>query len=524
MSAPGLSRPSVRAPRAMVATADQLATQAGMSIAALGGNAVDIALAASAAIAVCGPHLNGLGGDLFALVHDGSEVHALNASGRAGSGADPTALRADGHTTMPLRNDIRTVTVPGFVDGWLALHERFADLEPAVLLGPAIALAEGGFPASPLLIGSLAMLDDAGRSQLGELARQALGTGDRVRRPGVARTLRSIGAAGRDAFYDGEFGHGLIEVGAGWFDETDLATSSAEWVVALSTTAWGVDLWTCPPNSQGYLALAGAALADGLDLPDDPDDPQWAHLLIEAATAVGYDRPAVLHDGADGARLLRDRAARGHMVDPRRASRRPLAGRNGDTTYLCATADQMGVSIIQSNASGFGSWLVEPNTAINLHNRGLGFSLEAGHPAELAPGRRPPHTLLPALATRDGRLEAVFGTMGGDAQPQVVLQLAARLFRNGQSPQAAVDAARWALRGPATGFDTWTAADGPVVNVEGHAPSAWSEGLSERGHRVALLGSYDSGFGHAHAIRRDARGWWSGAADPRTVVGSVAGT
>ncbi|MEO5899694.1 MAG: gamma-glutamyltransferase [Ilumatobacteraceae bacterium] len=507
----------------MVASADQLATQAGMTAYALGGNAVDAALATSAAITVCGPHLNGLGGDLLALVHTGGEVHALNATGRAGSGAEAEALRAGGCTEMPFRHDIRTVTVPGYVDGWLTLHERFATLPRHVLLAPAIDLAGNGFPASPLLVGSLAMIDDAARRNLGELAGQATRPGARVCRPGVARTLRAVARDGRDAFYGGEFGGGLLTLGGGWFTADDLASSGADWVTPISAPAWGVDLWTMPPNSQGYLAISAAQLADGLDLPADPDDERWAHLLIEAATAVGYDRPAVLHDRADGQALVRSCAARGNLVDPERASSRWSAGTDGDTTYLCAATPEIGVSIIQSNASGFGSWLVEPGTGINLHNRGLGFSLQAGHPAELAPQRRPPHTLLPALATRGGNLEAVFGSMGGDAQPQIVLQLAARLFRSGQSPAEAVHAGRWALRGPVTGFDSWTVAGGPEVAIEGNAPADWMSALADRGHRVRAAPAYDSGFGHAHVIRLDERGFLVGAADPRTRVGGVAG-
>ncbi len=181
------------------------------------------------------------------------------------------------------------------------------------------------------------------------------------------------------------------------------------------------------------------------------------------------------------------------------------------------------MSLIQSNASGFGSHLIEPNTGINLHNRGIGFNLVEGHPAEFGPGRRPPHTLSPALATRSGRLASVFGTMGGDAQPQILLQIAARLFRHGQSPATAIDAARWILHGPDTGFDTWTGAGGPLVHVEGHAPGDWVDALARRGHRSEERPAWDSGFGHAHAIVVEPAGMFAGAADPRTVVGSAAG-
>ena len=511
----------------MVAAADHLATSAGVAILALGGNAVDAAIATNAAMAVTSPHLCGLGGDLFALVYTGGangEVAALNASGRAGSGASADALRADGHTEMPFRKDVRVVTVPGCVEGWSALHARFGSLSMADLLQPAIALAAGGFPASPLLIGALAQLDADGRRALHELADQGRRPADRIRRPGVARTLQAIAEGGHEAFYEGEFGRGLLSIGSGWFDASDLADRFAEWVTPLTARAWGVDLHTIPPNSQGYLTLGSAALASNLDLPADPNDPHWAHLLIEAATAAGFDRPEVLHDEADGNQLLAAIADRAHMIDPAGASRRRVPGSDGDTTYLCtADGNGMAVSLIQSNASGFGSWVVEPNTQINLHNRGLGFSLQPGHPAEIGPRRRPPHTLSPALATDAHGLRSVFGTMGGDGQPQVLLQLAARLFHHGQTPAVAINAGRWVLRGPVTGFDTWTAAQGPDVMIEGHAPTEWMAALAARGHRTLATAPFDSSFGHAHAIVRDDNGWWASATEPRTLVGSAAG-
>ena len=508
----------------MVASADGLATQAGLSILAQGGNAVDAAIATNAAIAVTGPHLCGMGGDLFALVHHQGRVECLNASGRSGGGASAAALQAEGHSVMPFRHDVRTVTVPGCVDGWAALHERFGTLPMAALLAPAIALAHDGFPASPLLVGSLTRLDPQGREALHELAEQAHRPNDRVRRPGTAAALRAIADGGRAAFYEGDFGRGLLQLGDGWFTEADLARSQADWVTPLQATAWGVDLFTVPPNSQGYLTLGAAALAGNLELPADTGDEWWAHLLIEAAKVAGFDRPAVLHAAADGDSLLAAIAGRAHLLDHDRAADWPMQSNPGDTTYLC-TADQhgMGVSLIQSNASGFGSWLVEPTTQINLHNRGLGFSLADGSPALLAPSTRPPHTLSPALAMRDGQLAAVFGTMGGDAQPQILLQLAARLFHQHQSPAVAMHAGRWALTGPVTGFDTWTAPTGPIVEIEGNAPSHWAAELADRGHRTSVLAPFDSAFGHAQIIMRDGNGFWAGATDPRARVGSVAG-
>jgi gamma-glutamyltranspeptidase/glutathione hydrolase len=360
------------------------------------------------------------------------------------------------------------------------------------------------------------------------LAQQATTTGAIVRRPGAALVLAALPTSGRDGFYLGAFGDGLLELGDGLFSPDDLGTVQAEWVEPLSSSAFGVALHTIGPNSQGYLTIAAARLAERLDLPDDPDDERWAHLLIESAMAAGFDRPDALHELADGRALIETIDRRLDLIGLETASRRAAPGFDGDTTYLCTAGvdrdgRRLGVSLIQSNASGFGSHLVEPNTGINLHNRGIGFNLVEGHPAEFGPRRRPPHTLSPALATRSGHLAAVFGTMGGDAQPQILLQIAARLFRHGQSPTAAIDAARWILHGPGTGFDTWTGAGGPVVHVEEHAPESWVDALAVRGHRSEARPAWDSGFGHAHAIVVEDTGMFAGAADPRAVVGSAAG-
>jgi gamma-glutamyltranspeptidase/glutathione hydrolase len=520
---------SVRAPNHLVASADHLATSAGVEMFARGGNAVDAAIAANAAIAVTGPHLCGLGGDLFALVYVDGEVHALNASGRAGSGADAAVLRSEGHEIMPFRLDIRSVTVPGCVDGWLSLHDRFGSLPLQTVLAPAIGLANDGFPASPLLLGSLHQLGEVGRENLRELATQAHARGARVRRPGVAAALAGIAAGGRETFYGGAFGEGLVALGGGLFTRDDLAQIQADWQAPLSTEAFGVTLHTIGPNSQGYLALGGARLASRLELPADPDDASWAHLLIEAATAAGRDRPHQLHEHADGDDLLDIIDGRIDEIDVERASHRSAPAGDGDTTYLCTAGRsgngrEMAVSLIQSNASGFGSHLVESNTGINLHNRGIGFNLTERHGAEYAPGRRPPHTLLPMAATRDdGSLAAVLGTMGGDAQPQIMLQLAARLLHHRQTPARAIGAGRWALTGDISGFDTWTSDGGPGVSIEGHAPTSWAADLGASGHRTATAPDWDSGFGHACAIVSSRDGMWVGSSDPRAVVGSCAG-
>ncbi len=479
---PALPWRSVRAPNHLVASADHLATSAGVATFHDGGNAVDAAIATNAVLAVTAPHLCGMGGDLFAIVHredpaGETEVVALNASGRAGSGADPAAMRAEGLSAMPFKLDVRSVTVPGCVDGWMALHARFGSLPIERLLAPARALAADGFPASPLLVASLGRLDQPSRVQLGRARRAGHPAGARVRRPGVALALAALARGGRDSFYGGAFGDGLIELGDGLFVADDLATSQATWEQPLTTSAFGVDLHTIAPE------LAGLSDPRGLSPRGAPRPARRS-----GRPAVGASPDRGRHRGRfRPARRPPRRRRRSGSCSPRstpgsissiRSERRRASSptNDGDTTYLCtAGVDRagvrMGVSLIQSNASGFGSHLVEPTTGINLHNRGIGFHLAAGHPAELAPGRRPPHTLSPALASRRGALAAVFGTMGGDAQPQILLQVATRLFRHRQSPATAINAGRWALHGPATGFDTWTAPDRIGVSVEGHAPA-----------------------------------------------------
>lgn len=507
----------------MVATVDHLASGAGVDLLRAGGSAADAAVGASAVLAVTSQHLCGMGGDLFAVVHHGAaQPAALNASGRAGAAASAETLRTEGHRVMPFRGDVRTATVPGCVDGWLALHDRFGRLPFDQVLAPAIALAEDGFAPSPTLrvrrptMGALRGGEDyAGDSAL-------------ITRARVAGALRAIAGGGRSAFYEGAFGDGLLELGEGWFDADDLATPQSEWVDALGRSALGHVLWTVPPNSQGYLALAGAAIADQLDLPDDPDDPMWPHLLVEASRAAAHDRPAVLHDRADGFALVSDERLRRRVAAIRPdapadwPSERWAAG--GTMSLSVVDAERMAVTLIQSNASGYGCGIVEPRTGVFLHNRGLGFSLVEGHPAELAPGRRPPHTLSPMVVTRpDGSPAMAIGTMGGDSQPQVLLQLLVRTLVHEQSPADAMAAARFTLvpRDGGSGFETWTSG-GMSVKIEGHAPAAWAAGLSDRGHHVTEGPAFDHGAGHAHLVAIDGE-ILHGAADPRSRNGSAAG-
>jgi len=510
----------------MVCTIDQMASAAALDILQRGGNAIDASIAANAVLTVTAQHMNGLGGDLWALVHEpGQPVQCLNASGRSGSGADPQRLRDAGHTEMPYRGSVASSPVPGCVDGWLAMHDRYGSMDMDTLLAPALSCAADGFASSSQLARASAVVADvAGNTQLVNLQ-----PGDKVRRPRVARNLRALATQGRSGFYGGEFGQALIETGASEYTEADLAQSCAEWVEAPAVQAWGHTLWTAPPNSQGYLSLASAVIAAGLELPDDPADPQFAHLLIEASRAAAFDRPDVLHEHAAASDLLdlEMLAARRDRIDPDQAVAWGDSYADGGTMYMCVVdAGGMGVSLIQSNAGGFGAHIMVGDTGIFLHNRGLGFNLTPGHAAEYGPGKKPPHTLSPALITRpDGSLRSVLGTMGGDAQPQIVLQMMARMLHLGESPGQILSAGRFNLASPdpKSGFDTWSAAGEVRVKLEPHA-AHWEAGLVARGHvvDVAPLGDL-SGFGHAHLIEILPGGGRAGAADPRAKASAALG-
>ena len=276
--------------QAMVCTVDQLAAQAGLGALREGGSAADGAVAAAAVLAVTHQHQCGIGGDLMAVVHRDGEArpYALNASGRAGSGADPNRLRAAGSRSMPAVGDPGCVPVPGCVDGWLALHDRFGRLPLERLLDPAIAQASEGFAASAGLARASAGL--AGVAGAQDFTRDGgLRPGSIVRRPGVATVLRALAEQGRAGVYGGEFGQELLELGAGEYTPDDLGRLQAEWVAPLGVDALGGQLWSLPPNSQGYLLLTSAAALESVNLPD-LDDPGWPYLLIEASRAAAFDR------------------------------------------------------------------------------------------------------------------------------------------------------------------------------------------------------------------------------------------
>jgi gamma-glutamyltranspeptidase / glutathione hydrolase len=495
----------------VLCTVDALAAAAGSQALRSGGCAADAAIAAGAVLAVTHQHLCGLGGDLMALVHRRGEPLpcALNASGRAGSGADPERLRAAGFDRMPTEGDVACVPVPGCVDGWLALHQRFARLPLEELLEPARRHAAEGFAASQSMAAATRLLGGVPGTD-DYTAAGPLRPGQLVRRLGVARLLAAIARDGRRGFYEGEFGQELLELGGGEYSGDDLARPHADWVPALGIDALGHRLWSPPPNSQGYVLLRSAAIASELKLPE-PEHPDWAHLLIEASREAAADRGSVWHERSDGPSLIAPEAveAMRARVSARHRQSPAASPIPGGTVSLCVVdRERMAVSMLQSNFVGWGSMLFTPGSGVALQNRGSSFSLIAGHPAEYAPRRRPPHTLTPALLTSaDGQLVSALATRGGEIQPQVLLQLLARTQLASQTPGEAIAAGRW----------VWSP---DQVLVEGHAPARWLSGLTSRGHRVGQAAAFADQFGHAQLIV-SAGDHLAAASDPRSDTWAV---
>lgn len=511
---------------AVAVTPHHLATAAAVDVMRGGGNAVDGIVAANAVLGMVLPTTCGIGGDLFAIVHRPGEDRpdVLNASGRGGSGLDAGRLRAAGHATMPLR-DPSSITVPGCVDGWEALLDRHGTRTLDQLLVPAIRLGRDGFPVSVELASDLGRI--AAMIQ-GQPSAEALypeasppEPGRLLRRDDLAGTLEGIATDGRDAFYRGPVADAISRATSGVLRHEDLAANRPDWVEPIGTHAFGLQAWTVPPNSQGYLTLAAAMLIEALDPPADPGDPAFHHAIIEAYRAVAWERddlvadprfaPIPLEQLLDRERIF----ARLESIDPDRVAIWPPPGEApGGTAYFCAIdADGMAVSTIQSNFTGIGSGISAGRTGVFLHNRGGGFSLAAGHPNEAAPGKRPLHTLSPTLWTRGDRAALVLGTRGGHQQPQYLAQMAALLLHADLSPAEAQMSPRWHAEG----------AGASAIAVEGRMPAGVVDGLRERGHTVNRGLDFPQGWGPVSVITIAEDGTRVGAADPRVTSATALG-
>ena len=498
----------------MVATSQPLAAQAGLRILDRGGNAVDAALAAAMTLTVVEPTGCGIGSDAFAIVWDGQQLHGLNASGRSPGGwsparfADIQAIPAQGWDS---------ITVPGVVSAWVALSERFGGLPLATVAESAIRHAREGFPVSPIIAklwrnGEQTLSGGPGFAEAFLNGGRAPYAGERYKMPDHARSLELISETKGEAFYRGALAERMVAHSAqhgGALTMSDLAEHSAEWVIPLAQAFGGAVVHELPPNGQGITTLIALGILNELGIGSDPvDDVETLHIMIEATKLAMVDTGHFVGD-LDGMQIqpsaLLDPnylAARARLVNRRQAGD-PGHGtpRPGGTVYL-ATADRSGmmVSFIQSNYMGFGSGVVVPGTGISLQNRGASFSLKRGHPNEVAPRKRPFHTIIPGFATRNGAPLMSFGVMGGPMQVQGHTQMAVRMLVYAQNPQAAADAPRWRV------------VSGRTVAVEANFDATLAEALRERGHNI-VLESPDAvfAFGGVQAIMRTATGYVGGS-------------
>jgi gamma-glutamyltranspeptidase/glutathione hydrolase len=495
---------------ACVATTQPLAAQAGRDMLARGGNAVDAALATAITLTVVEPTMNGIGSDLFALVHDGAALHGLNASGPAAQGIDAERLcRLD---AMPLTG-WDTVTTPGAVAGWAALSRRFGKLPFADLFEPAIRHAGEGFIVPFVIARQWETQGEWFKEQPGFAdcflpEGRSPKAGERFRHSHAAATLAEIGATMGESFYRGRLA-GEIDRFArdtgGALRAEDLAAYAPEWVEPLAMRYRNRIVHELPPNGQGIAALIALGILGRHDLADLPlDDPRAIHMLIEAVRFGLNDLHAHVTDPLSmrvSAQELLDPVRLAQMaarIDPTRTSGlAPKPSRAQGTVYLAA-ADRNGmmVSLIQSNYRGFGSGLVVPGTGIALHNRGACFTTDAGHPNAPAPGKRPMNTIIPGfLSDADGRPLAAFGVMGGAIQAQAHVQVIHRLVDHDLQPQAALDAPRFRL------------ADDGAVLLEDSAPASLSAALSGMGHMLRPIPAWASDSGAGQIIMRHGEGY-----------------
>lgn len=510
----------------IVASEQPLASETGAEILREGGNAVDAAVAANAAMGVFAPMANGMGGDLFAIVYEAKtgRLHGLNASGWSPAGLTPEFLQAHGSREMP-QAGIHAVTVPGAVAGWDQLLRRFGRKRLAQVLAPAIRYAREGFPVTEIFssywVGDESKLrrdPDAAAAYLPN--GRAPRPGEIFRNPALAWSLEQVARHGRKAFYEGEVAQRILRASrarGGTMEPGDLAQYAPEWVAPISTTYRGWQIYEMPPNGQGIAALLMLNLMENFSLAQmGPGSADAFHVMIEAKKLAYADMRRYVcdpkFDPIPSAELLaksynRERA---RLIDMRQAHSQAEPGHpppiGSDTTYLCAVdAEGNMVSYIQSNYSSFGSGVVAAGTGFVLQNRGGLFSLDPASPNLLAGHKRPLHTIIPAFMTR-GETRIAFGIMGGWNQSQAHAQFVSDIVDHGMNLQAALEAPRF-TKGSFAGLD---------VQLESRVPAAIRAELTARGHDVRVVGEFSSAVGGGQAVMRDAAaGINYGASDPR---------
>ncbi len=518
-------RPLVMGTHWMVTADHPLAAQAGAGVLDAGGNAVDAAVAANLVMTTVRPHMCGLGGDLFMLIYTAAsqELAVLNASGRAPAQATREAYRQMGYAEVP-DTGIHAVTVPGAIAGWQAALEKHGTLGLDTLVARALPYARDGFPVYSELIQFIQERRDdlqasvaAGEIYLpgGRMPR----VGQRLVQPRLAESYLALMEDGPDAFYRGRLGEALValsEAEGGFFNEADLAGHTVDWQAPITTAYRGFTIATAPPNSQGIALLMQANMLARRDLAAmTVDSAELVHLMVEAKKLAFADRDARVCDPAFHpvpVDAMLDKSGSADLlarIDPDRAAEhikpRDFTRGGEDTVYLTVVdAEGNAVVLIQSLYEAFGSCLMVPETGMLLHNRARGFTLEAGHPNVLAPGKRPYHTLHPATILRDTKPAILLGSPGADGQTQTNIQLAVDLIDFGADAQQANEAPRWRSN-----------PDGSLM-IENRFPAETIAGLEARGHDVHVMAPYATIMGSSQVIVIDrGNGVLQAGADPR---------
>ncbi|MCF6459358.1 gamma-glutamyltransferase [Pseudoalteromonas sp. MMG024] len=523
------SRSEVFAENGMAATSQPLATQVALDILKKGGSAVDAAIAANAVLGLVEPTGCGIGGDLYAIVWQQKEqkLHGLNASGRSPASLTLDTLKAQGDK-IPSYGPL-PVSVPGAVDGWFELHNKFGKLPMAELLAPAIHYAENGFPVSELIAYYLNKSVSVrgkypGFKEVfmpnGHMPKK----GEIFKNPALAKTYRKIAKGGRDAFYKGDIAKEIdryMKVNGGYLSYHDLASHKSNWVEPVSTNYRGYDLWELPPNGQGIAALQILNILEDYDIASMGfDSPEYVHTFVEAKKLAFADRAKYYADSSFNNIPVKQliskeyAAKRRKLIDANKASKRVDAGPvEGDTIYL-TTADKDGnmVSLIQSNYRGMGSGMTPEKLGFVLQNRGELFTLEDDHFNVYAPKKRPFHTIIPAFVTKDGKPYISFGVMGGATQPQMHAQILINMIDFGMNLQEAGDAPRILHTGSSqpTG-EVMT--NGGYVSLEAGFSEKTKRELVKKGHTLQhAVGPYG---GYQAIMKQLSNGVYVGASETR---------
>jgi gamma-glutamyltranspeptidase/glutathione hydrolase len=528
-----VTRSEVLAPSAMAATSQPLATEAALAVMRRGGSAVDGAIAANAVLGLTEPTGAGIGGDLFAIVWDPKErkLYGLNASGRSPRSLTLEYFQSHGMTHIPPRGPL-PVTVPGAVDGWFELHDRFGRMPMTEVLAPAIGYASKGFPVTEVIasgwqLNARVLENFPGFRETFMPGGHAPVKGEMFANPRLARTYESIAKGGRDAFYKGDIARTIdayMKANGGFLSYEDLAAHRSQWVEPVSVNYRGYDVWELPPNGQGIAALQMLNILEGFDLGKMGfGSADYLHLLAETKKLVFEDRARFYADPDFVSIPLERLLSKGYagerraLIDMSHAATDyppgEMPGAKSDTVYLTvADADGMMVSLIQSNYRGMGSGMTPGDLGFVMQDRGELFSLTPGHPNVFAPGKRPFHTIIPAFVTQGGKPLLSFGVMGGDMQPQGHVQVLVNVIDFGMNLQEAGDAPRLRHDGSSEPTDEVMTDGGEVALEAGFEPAVIAE-LERRGHRIK---DARGDFGGYQAIRRDpGNGSYAGASESR---------